>query len=80
MAVHGRVQNGVVVLDNGVRLPEGQEVTVLAHDTVAPARARSRARLQRAAADSGAAAGHGLAAVEVPGTLSVAASGPPTER
>ena len=30
MMVRGRVQNGVVVLDNGVRLPEGQEVTVLA--------------------------------------------------
>ena len=37
MVAHGRVQDGVVVLDNGVRLPEGQEVTVLAHGTV-PAR------------------------------------------
>jgi hypothetical protein len=37
MLAHGRVQNGVVVLDNGVRLPEGQEVTVLAHATVPPA-------------------------------------------
>ena len=36
MLAHGRVQNGVVVLDNGVRLPEGQEVTVLAHATVPP--------------------------------------------
>jgi hypothetical protein len=34
MATRGRVQNGVVVLDNGVCLPEGQEVTVLASDTV----------------------------------------------
>jgi hypothetical protein len=34
MVSQGRVQNGVVVLDNGVRLPEGQEVTVLAPDTV----------------------------------------------
>jgi hypothetical protein len=34
MVARGRVQNGVVVLDNGVRLPEGQEVTVLAPDTV----------------------------------------------
>jgi hypothetical protein len=33
----GRVQNGVVVPDDGVRLPEGQEVTVLAHGTVSPA-------------------------------------------
>jgi hypothetical protein len=30
MVAHGRVQNGVVVLDDGVCLPEGQEVTVLA--------------------------------------------------
>lgn len=30
MVAHGRVRDGVVVLDSGVRLPEGQEVTVLA--------------------------------------------------
>ncbi len=29
MVAHGRVRNGVVVLDDGVRLPEGQGVTVL---------------------------------------------------
>lgn len=29
MVARGRVENGVVVLDEGVRLPEGQEVTVL---------------------------------------------------
>jgi hypothetical protein len=29
MVVRGRVRNGVVVLDGGVRLDEGQEVTVL---------------------------------------------------
>ncbi len=29
MVARGRVQNGVVVLTDGVRLPEGQEVTVL---------------------------------------------------
>jgi hypothetical protein len=34
MVARGRVQNGVVVLDNGVRLPEGQEVTVLVPDAV----------------------------------------------
>ena len=33
MTARGRVQNGVVVLDDGVRLPEGQEVTVLGHGT-----------------------------------------------
>ncbi len=36
MVARGRVQDGVVVLDNGVRLPEGQEVTVVAHFTVPP--------------------------------------------
>jgi hypothetical protein len=30
MVVRGRVQNGVVVLDGGIRLSEGQVVTVLA--------------------------------------------------
>jgi hypothetical protein len=30
MVAKGRVENGVVVLSEGVRLPEGQEVTVLA--------------------------------------------------
>jgi hypothetical protein len=30
MVAVGHAKNGVVVLDNGVRLPEGQEVTVLA--------------------------------------------------
>ncbi len=34
MVARGHVQNGVVVLDGGVRLPEGQEVTVLASDPV----------------------------------------------
>ena len=29
MVARGRVQNGVVVLENGLRLPEGQSVTVL---------------------------------------------------
>ena len=33
MVVRGRVQNGVVVLYDTVRLPEGQEVTVLAPPT-----------------------------------------------
>lgn len=32
MVTRGHVQNGVVVLDNGVRLPEGQAVTMLALD------------------------------------------------
>jgi hypothetical protein len=30
VVARGRVQNGVIVLDDGVRLPEGEEVTVLA--------------------------------------------------
>lgn len=29
MVARGRVQNGVVVLEQGVHLPEGQEVTIL---------------------------------------------------
>ena len=37
MVARGRVQDGVVVLADGVRLPEGQEVTVLVHGTVSPA-------------------------------------------
>ena len=36
MVARGRVQDGVVVLDNGVRLPEGQEVSVVTHFTVPP--------------------------------------------
>jgi hypothetical protein len=34
MVARGRVQNGVVVLDEGVLLPEGLEVVVLAPDKV----------------------------------------------
>jgi len=30
MVAHGRVKNGVVILDGGVRLPEGQYVAVQA--------------------------------------------------
>jgi hypothetical protein len=36
MVARGRVQNGVVVLADGVRLPEGQEVTVLAPAPAGP--------------------------------------------
>jgi hypothetical protein len=36
MTARGRVHNGVVVLDDGVCFPEGQEVTVVGHGT-APA-------------------------------------------
>jgi hypothetical protein len=32
MVVSGRVQNGVVVLDEGVQLPEGQQVQVIASE------------------------------------------------
>jgi hypothetical protein len=34
MVARGRVRNGVVVLDDGVRLPEGQEVVVFAPATL----------------------------------------------
>lgn len=30
MIARGHIENGVVVLEDGVRIPEGQEVTVLA--------------------------------------------------
>jgi hypothetical protein len=33
MVVRGRIKNGVVVLDDGVLLPEGEHVTVVAPDT-----------------------------------------------
>jgi hypothetical protein len=33
MVARGRVQNGVVVLEEGVHFPEGQEVTVLGPPT-----------------------------------------------
>ena len=42
MVARGRVHNGVVVLDDGVRLPEGQEVTVLACGTATAARSLQR--------------------------------------
>jgi hypothetical protein len=54
MVVRGRVQDGVVVLANGVRLPEGQEVTVLARATVPPApRSQSRSVLEIATVSVG---------------------------
>ena len=34
MVASGRVQNGIIVLEDGVQLPEGQEVTVLARGAV----------------------------------------------
>jgi hypothetical protein len=45
MVAQGRVQNGVVVLDNGLRLPEGQQVTVLAPGDPRTAGARSHSIL-----------------------------------
>jgi hypothetical protein len=44
MVARGRVRNGVVVLDNGLRLPEGQEVTVLVPETVPASPPREGAR------------------------------------
>ena len=55
MVARGRVQNGVVVLDNGVRLPEGQEVTVLTPETV-PTHARLEGARQDLDNDHGSAA------------------------
>ena len=45
MVARGRVHNGVVVLDDGVRLPEGQEVTVLAPGTASAEARRSHSIL-----------------------------------
>jgi hypothetical protein len=36
MVARGRVQNGVVVLQQGVRLPEGLDVSVLAPEKATP--------------------------------------------
>jgi hypothetical protein len=36
MVARGHLQNGVVVLDGGVRLPEGQEVMVLVGEAAPP--------------------------------------------
>ena len=36
MVARGLVQNGVVVLQDGVSLPEGQEVTVVAQSPASP--------------------------------------------
>ncbi len=40
MIARGRVQNGVIVLDQGVHLPEGQEVTVVVPTTPEPGQGR----------------------------------------
>jgi hypothetical protein len=53
MVTRGHVRNGVVVLDNGVRLPEGQEVTVLASGAW-PAVARAHSILDIAPVSVGA--------------------------
>jgi hypothetical protein len=37
VVARGGVQDGVVVLENGLRLPEGPQVTALARGTVSPA-------------------------------------------
>ena len=44
MVVRGHVKNGVVVLEKGVRLPEGQAVTVMARGTM-PAGSQSHSIL-----------------------------------
>jgi hypothetical protein len=37
MTVRGRVHNGVVVLEDGAHFSEGQEVTVVGHETASAA-------------------------------------------
>ena len=45
MSLQGRVQNGVVVLEGGLLLPEGTAVTVFIAPTVRPAQSGSRIEL-----------------------------------
>ncbi len=52
MVARGQVKNGVVVLADGVRLPEGQEVTVLA-PAAWPGIARSHSILEIATVSVG---------------------------
>lgn len=37
MIIRGRIQNGVVIFEEEVRLPDGTEVSVVVRPTVAPA-------------------------------------------
>jgi hypothetical protein len=46
MVARGRVQNGVVVMEDGVSLPEGQAVTVLIQDPVSRASPTESSRRQ----------------------------------
>ncbi len=45
MVARGRVQNGVVILEEGVRLPEGMPVTVVAEAVTAPDTAEQSDRM-----------------------------------
>jgi hypothetical protein len=42
MVARGHVQNGVVVLDDGVHFPEGQQVTIVPLQSPAPATTQGR--------------------------------------
>jgi hypothetical protein len=44
MFARGHVENGVIVLDDGVRLPEGQEVTAVARVTESASESISQER------------------------------------
>ncbi len=46
MIARGRVRNGVVVLDEGVHLPEGREVTVVVQAEAVPEQEVSEERKQ----------------------------------
>ena len=47
MTLHGKIQNGVVILDNGTSLPEGIEVTVLIPNASGVGHAASVAERER---------------------------------
>lgn len=47
MVIRGRIENGVVVLESPVSLPEGTEVTVMVHTDAGTAEAAAAAERQR---------------------------------
>jgi len=47
MVARGRVKNGVVVMDEGIRLPEGREVTVIVPANEAQQNARCEVSEER---------------------------------
>ena len=53
MTLHGTVQNGLIVLDQGATLPDGIRVTVVAHPIVKQPRSAKELLMQFAGCMSG---------------------------